>query len=422
MSQAEPFQSIQTLGSQLDWQKRLRMFSRRCGAALVDCLIISGLTVLFLGVPLGASLAFNIWEPPGTSTPNLLSHLIEHGLQFAAVIALFNQLYFYTALSESGSAQASLGKVLFGLKTSDDDGKRQSFSNVLRRLNIKYAMVLILSAVAYLLINYGADFIPSLRVELLRMLMDALIVISSFLLCLVTDREQTLYDMVAGRLVIEDGTATISERLVHFRSELAAAFCSLNPFYPNNAYKPDSGNSGGIVAILLSTWTYVSAAAGLVLLVLACRIGLSMNEVESGLKAQSTKAAAQATQHFSKALALAPGIAVLYQYYYALNDNIDLNKQEAACARLFAVRGNAQDYLARARISAKEQHYQAAESDYTSALGGAHGTLAADESSSAKTELVMLRLEAEAAKMQGSRALPMHTTPFDLGPAESLPK
>jgi uncharacterized RDD family membrane protein YckC len=422
ISPAEPFQAIQAMGSQLDWPKRLKMFSRRCAASAVDCLILSLLTLFFLGVPIGASLAFNIWEPAGPSTPNQLSQLIEHALQVAGGLALLNQLYFYTALSECGNSQASPGKILFGLKTTDGAGQGQTFSAVLRRLSVKYILLLVLCSGSYYIVNYGADFIPSLRLETLRMLVDALIIIASFALCIVTDREQTLYDMVSGRLVIEDGTTSVKERLRHFRSALVDAICTLNPFHKTNRYRAGAGKAGGIVAVVLSIWSYISAAAAIVLLVLAARIAMSMNEVESGLKAQSSNAGEQATQHFSKARSLAPGIASIYQYSYVLNDNLDLSKQEAACARLFAVRGNAQDYLARARVLAKQQQYKAAEADFKSAISGAHGALSTDETSTANTELVMIKLEAEAAKMQGSPALPLHTTPFDIGPPDSLLK
>jgi uncharacterized RDD family membrane protein YckC len=432
---AEQSQTIQALTNPPDWPARLKMFSKRCAAGLVDLLIMSTLSLFFLGLPLLASMAFSVWEPAASPIPTHLSSLIEHSLQLAAVITLLNQLYFYTALAESSPAQASLGKILLGIKTTDGAGVGQTFAGVFRRLNVKYCLFIVLCIAANAAVNFAADFIPSLQIEQLRTLMTTVIVAASFALCIVTDREQNLYDVACSRMVVVDGTGGAKERLRRFANEMVAVLMTLNPFKLVKKCKvgttdgkvigtadcKSSGTVDGrrIVTALLAFWTYMSTAATIIFVVFACRIGLSMSEVESGIKAQSRQETDQAAQHFKKALSLSPGFAVIYQYYYMLNDNLDLTKQDAACARLFAVRGNAQDYLARARVRAKQQHYQPSESDYTEALSGRHGGLDPREADAAQTELAMIKLEAEAASMPNSPPQLMHTNPIDFEQPDS---
>jgi uncharacterized RDD family membrane protein YckC len=409
-------------GNELNWPARFKMSARRSAAGFIDLTIMSALSLFFLGLPVGASLAFNIWEHSANSAPTLLSNTIEHGLQFAAAMAILNQLYFYTALAESGRAQASLGKILFGLKTTDARGNRQTIGGVLGRLSLKYTAFVLLCLGTYGLVSFAADFIPSLHIEQLRTLLKVAIVAASFALCMVTDREQNLYDIITGRLVVLDETGSARERLRHFASELGAIFLTLNPLAPfigAKKYQGDTSNSKDIVAILLVLWTYISTATGMALLFFASQIGLSMSEIESGIVAQSKQQNDLAAGHFKKALTLCPGVAQVYQNYYMLNDNIDLVKQDAACVRLFAVRGNAQDYLARARIRAKQLQYQASESDYKEALSGRHGQLAPGETEAANTEWAMLKLEEEAASIPSGLAQPMHTAPLDTGAPDS---
>jgi uncharacterized RDD family membrane protein YckC len=410
-AEADQSQAIQALTNQPDWPARFKICARRSAAGLVDLSIMSSLSLFFWGLPFLANKVYETWEPSGTSAPTPLSHLIEHSLYFAAAIALLNQLYFYTALAESGQAQASPGKILFGLKTTDTKGHKQTFGGVLGRLNLKYVLFVLLCTAASFLIKFAAEFIPSLQIEQLRTLMGAVIVASSFALCMVTDREQNLYDMITGRLVVLDGTGSIGERLRHFAAELRSIAMALNPLALAGGakkYGSSPGDAKGIVTILLVVWTYISSATGAILLVFACQIGLGISEVESGVTAQSRHDTDLAAQHFKKAVLLCPGIAVIYQAYYALNDNIDLSRQEAACTRLLAVRGNAQDYLARARVRAKQQNYQESESDYKQALSGRHGELDPRDTDAADTELAMLKLEEEAASIPGSPSQPMH--------------
>jgi hypothetical protein len=252
--------------------------------------------------------------------------------------------------------------------------------------------------------------------EGLRTLMCTLIVAASFALSLVTDREQNLYDMLSRRLVVKDATVSAQERLQGFTAELAAMMRTLNPLQLGKKCRALAGDGEGIVTILLVFWTYLSAAAGTVLVVFASLIGLAMCEVENGIVAQSHQQLDLAAKHFKEALKLAPGVAVVYQDYYAFNDNLDLAKQEAACIRLFAIRGNAQDFLARARLRAKEQQYKPAKRDYMMALSGHSGQLNAHETEVAATELSMLQLEEEGAAIPDPQAKPMHTGPFETPP------
>jgi len=393
---------------QLDWSARFRMAARRSAAGLVDFVLTSIMSLCMLALPLGASLAFNIWQPSQATTATTLDQLIEHGVQLALVLALLNQFYFYTALWESGRAQAGLGKILFGLKTTDTAGRAQSFGGVIWRISLRYALLAIIFLSADISVNLAMEFIASLQIEQLRTFMKIAIVAISFALCLVTEREQNLYDMVTRRLVVADDTKNINERISNFNREFRSAAGALNPLIIGTSlrrWRTSTYDNASVARLLLTVWSYICLTACAVLLILGGLLLLSLNEVEKGMASKNRQ---EASAHFIKARQLAPGIAVLYQYNYMLNDNLNLKKQEESCARLFAVRGSAQDYLARARVFSKEQKYIEAESDYLTALSQRHGSLTEHEKSAADTELTMMKLEEEAAAMPKIPTLPLH--------------
>jgi len=394
---------ILTINDEIDWGLRLRLFGRRCAAGTVDLFITGCISILFFCVPLVLRTLFEIWQPPAAASLQASTPLITHALQFAAAAAILTQLFFYAALSESSSAQATLGKILFGLRTTDSHGQRQTFSSVIRRLCMKYSLLAILIAFADMSVNFAAEFISTLQFEQYRSIVKILIVVASFTLCLVEEKQQNLYDIFSGRLVVTDDTKSIKQRCRRCVNALSINLTSLGPRHMLRQLKTDRGDPQAIVTISLGCWTYLCTAALAAALVLAATIASAAIEVDKGLKAQAKNDKAEAAQHFQKALKISPNIANLYNMIIVAYDYADQNKQNEACEALVALRGNGQDYLARARARSKQHLYDEAYSDYQTALSGDRGKLDDHDWEAASVELSMLRLEEESAATSARR-------------------
>lgn len=250
--------AISAVGSDCNWSQRLDIFARRCAASGVDLLFISIIGLLFFGAPLATHFLFDAWQSTTSNGLPLLGALFDNCLSLATATAVLTQLYFYTALSESSSVQASLGKILFGLRTCDSHGKRQTFAGVIRRLTLKYALLAGLIVVSDIAVNVAAEFISTLQFEQFRSTVKVLILLASFTLCLVEEKEQNLYDILTGRLVVADESKGPGERWHNFCAALRANLCSLNPALLLADLRSDGKDFPTIVRTVLTAWAYVS--------------------------------------------------------------------------------------------------------------------------------------------------------------------
>jgi len=389
------------ISPEIDWGLRLRLFVRRCAAGTVDLFVTGSISILFFCVPTALRTLYEFWQTPTTGALPALNSLVSHALQFGAAAAILTQLFFYTALSESSSTQATLGKILFGLRTSDSRGQRQSFRSVIGRLAFKYALLAILIAFSEISVNFAAEFISTLQIEQYRSVAKIIIVVASFTLCLVEERQQNLYDILSGRLVTADETTGIKERFQRFIRALINNLAALGPAHLLRQMKTEKGDLQTIVTITLNFWTYICCAALTATLALTAVLAYSAAEVDKGL-ALAKSDPLKAQHHFQQALKASPNIASMYDMIILAYDYADPNRQNQACEALVAIRAGAQDYLARARSRSKQHLYEPAYSDYEAALSGAHGTLDIHDREAVTVELSMLRLEEESEKSQDS--------------------
>jgi hypothetical protein len=353
------------------------LFARRCLAQTLDAIVAITRLTFYAGVPILANLAYNVWEPtsgPVTATTAAINSLIEPTLFAFAAAGLLNTFLLLPAFAVSGPAQASLGYRLLGLRSCSTIGKRRSFGAALAGLGISYALFLIIFIAASLAIDAAGSFFGVLQYyEGIRWAALAFVLAAPFSLALVTDGRQNLFDLATGNRIISQKGGGARAPAKRSLSETAAH-------------------------IFITTTTTAAAGATLVLLGFTTAIALGLYEVENGLKleTEATKNK-EAAEHYQRALGFCPGIALLYQQYYLLNENSDEAAQRAACRRLFAVRGNAFDHLLRARLEAKAKQYPEAEEDYKHALEySKDGRLDPHEQETARTELLMLELEHEA--------------------------
>ena len=144
-------------------------FWKRFAAIVIDSFvvgIIGGIVQMLLmgmffgvGVGLGGDPA-SMFASAGSMALVALVYLIPLGLQAV-----------YFAMFHAGSSQATLGKMAVGIKVTDDDGRRISFTRGIGR--------------------YFAT-IPS-----------ALILFIGYFMAAFTDRKRALHDMLAGTLVVD---------------------------------------------------------------------------------------------------------------------------------------------------------------------------------------------------------------------------
>ncbi len=107
---------------------------------------------------------------PAMIDPSFRSWMLDNSLVFGSVCNLFVLLYF--AGMESSASQATIGKMVMGLKVTDLDGGQISFVRALGRT--------------------GGKMLSSLFMNL------------GFIIAAFTGRKQALHDIVAGTLVVSE--------------------------------------------------------------------------------------------------------------------------------------------------------------------------------------------------------------------------
>ncbi len=131
-------------------------------AAIIDAIIvrvvISPITIMFGGMSWLAGM--------GSGVPHLGMALLGGGISVLAIIAAG---WLYEAFMESSSYQATLGKMIFGMKVTDLHGNRISFARATGR---HFAKIL-----------------------------SGMILCIGFIMAGLTERKQGLHDMLAGTLV-----------------------------------------------------------------------------------------------------------------------------------------------------------------------------------------------------------------------------
>jgi uncharacterized RDD family membrane protein YckC len=131
VSSIQPPKHINGIPPTLSKHIEYATFSDRCKATCIDSVLISMLII----VPMMIDPSFQIW-------------FAKNSVMFGAVLSVVTLLYF--AGMESSAAQATLGKMVLGIKVTDTDGNQISFETALARngaknlssiLNIGYIMV-----------------------------------------------------------------------------------------------------------------------------------------------------------------------------------------------------------------------------------------------------------------------------------------
>ena len=128
--------------------------------------IVDGILIRIVVTPVGAIFGLGGLAAGGLGHGGLLLHLVGGGVTLLLVIA---GSWLYEALMESSSYQATLGKMIFGMKVTDLYGNRISFARATGRHFAKILSGMILGI--------------------------------GFIMAGVTERKQGLHDMLAGTLV-----------------------------------------------------------------------------------------------------------------------------------------------------------------------------------------------------------------------------
>ena len=134
----------------------------RVVAALIDAIIlrvvVAPVSMIFGGLGLAGGLM--------TGVPHVGLHLLGGGI---TIILLVFGSWLYEAFMESSSYQATLGKMVFGMKVTDLNGNRISFERATGRHFAKWLSGMILG-IGYIMVGF-------------------------------TERKQGLHDLLAGTLV-----------------------------------------------------------------------------------------------------------------------------------------------------------------------------------------------------------------------------
>jgi uncharacterized RDD family membrane protein YckC len=133
----------------------------RVVAAIIDAIllrvVVSPIRMIFRGLG---------WAGMMSGTPHFGLHLFGGGI---TLIAMIFASWLYEAFMESSSYQATLGKMIFGMKVTDLKGNRISFERATGRHFAKWLSGLILG-IGYIMVGF-------------------------------TERKQGLHDLLAGTLV-----------------------------------------------------------------------------------------------------------------------------------------------------------------------------------------------------------------------------
>jgi uncharacterized RDD family membrane protein YckC len=132
-------------------------------AAIIDAIIlrivVAPISMIFGGVGLAGSMMGHV--------PRVPLALLGGGLTF--IFLLFGS-WLYEAFMESSSYQATLGKMIFGMKVTDLNGNRISFERATGRHFAKWLSAMIF-CIGYIMVGF-------------------------------TERKQGLHDLLAGTLVL----------------------------------------------------------------------------------------------------------------------------------------------------------------------------------------------------------------------------
>jgi uncharacterized RDD family membrane protein YckC len=149
-------------------EPRYAGFWRRFWAVFIDGMVLNA--VLF---PLG--LALSITTLPHLSDqdldPGAMTGVMTAYLRLAFLATVIN--WIYASLMESSARQATLGKMVLGIRVTDLDGKRLSFARATGR--------------------YFGKMVSGLTLMI------------GYLVQVVTARRQALHDVLAGTLVVRSG-------------------------------------------------------------------------------------------------------------------------------------------------------------------------------------------------------------------------
>ena len=138
-------------------------FSKRTAAFLVDSLIYGTISWV-INSAVGIVLDLVVGDNPDLAT--------ALGAMLLAILASLTVWALYFALPESSSWQATIGKKIFNLRVTDENGNRISFWRSVWR-------------------NFATLF-------------STLIFYVGFLMCIWTEKKQCLHDIMAGCLVLDD--------------------------------------------------------------------------------------------------------------------------------------------------------------------------------------------------------------------------
>jgi uncharacterized RDD family membrane protein YckC len=134
----------------------------RVVAAIIDAIIlrvvVAPVGIIFGGLGLAGRMM--------TGVPHIALHLLGSGI---TIILLVFGSWLYEAFMESSSYQATLGKMIFGMKVTDLNGNRISFERATGRHFAKWLSAMIL-CIGYIMVGF-------------------------------TERKQGLHDLLAGTLV-----------------------------------------------------------------------------------------------------------------------------------------------------------------------------------------------------------------------------
>jgi uncharacterized RDD family membrane protein YckC len=134
----------------------------RVVAAIIDAIIlrvvVAPVSMIFAGLGLAGGMM--------TGVPHIGLHLLGSGI---TIILLVFGSWLYEAFMESSSYQATLGKMIFGMKVTDLNGNRISFERATGRHFAKWLSAMILF-IGYIMVGF-------------------------------TERKQGLHDLLAGTLV-----------------------------------------------------------------------------------------------------------------------------------------------------------------------------------------------------------------------------
>ena len=165
---------------------------RRLGAYAVD----AALLFVAFGLLLGSAVGFVLYLTVG------LEWMQNGWLFWAFVFTVMSlPLWLYYSLCESGVRQATIGMRLLGLRVTGLDGERISFGRALLRTVVKLIPFEVNHAVMFLPVPLASESNPAFRPGFILIGVLMIVYLASVIL---TRRNQSIHDLVAGTLVVRD--------------------------------------------------------------------------------------------------------------------------------------------------------------------------------------------------------------------------